>query len=79
MIENMNIGIYTWFGFRHPFNEIIKLIKNAGFQSVMTWWGDEYKEINGSKEIEPEIIRNNGLILENTHFSFTGINHCCPV
>jgi len=72
--ENIEIGIYTWFGFRYPFNEIIKLIKNAGFQSVMTWWGDEYKEINGSKEMEPEIIRNNGLKLENTHFSFTGIN-----
>ena len=53
MIENMDIGIYTWFGFRYPFDEIIKLIKNAGFQSVMTWWGDEYKEINGSKEKEP--------------------------
>ena len=42
----MDIGIYTWFGFRYPFDEIIKLIKNAGFQSVMTWWGDEYKETN---------------------------------
>jgi hypothetical protein len=74
VIGNIDIGIYTWFGFRYPFNEIIKLIKNDGFQSVMTWWGDEYKETNGSKEMEPEIIRNNGLKLENTHFSFTGIN-----
>jgi len=72
VIENMDIGIYTWFGFRYPFNEIIKLINNAGFQSVMTWWGDEYKEINGSKEMEPEIIRNNGLILE---IMFKNVRH----
>jgi len=70
----MDIGVYTWFGFRYPFEEIIQLIKNAGFQSVMTWWGDEHKETNGAKELEPEIIRKNGLKLENTHFSFTGIN-----
>jgi sugar phosphate isomerase/epimerase len=70
----MDIGIYTWFGFRFSFDKIIELIKNAGFQSVMTWWGDEYREINGPKEMEPEIIRNNGLKLENTHFSFAGIN-----
>jgi len=54
VIEKNDIGIYTWFGFKYPFDEIIKLIKNAGFQSVMTWWGDEYKKINRSKEMEPK-------------------------
>ena len=70
----MAMGIYTWFGFRYSFTELIKLIKDAGFQSVMTWWGDEYKETNGPKETEPDIIRNYGLNIENTHFSFTGAN-----
>jgi len=70
----MDIGVFTWFGFRYPFDEIIKMIKDAGFRCVMTWWGDEFKETNGPKEMEPEIIRKNGLYIENTHFTFTGIN-----
>ena len=70
----MDIGVFTWFGFRYPFDEIIKMIKDAGFQCVMTWWGDEFRETNGPKEMEPEIIRKNGLYIENTHFTFTGID-----
>jgi sugar phosphate isomerase/epimerase len=74
MVQKMEVGIYTWFGFRYSFEEIVKLIKNAGFNSVMTWWGDEYRETNGPKECQPEIIRNSGLRHENTHFPFAGIN-----
>ncbi len=70
----MDLSVFTWFGFRYPFAEIIKFIKDAGFQSVMTWWGDEYKDLNCPKEQEPEIIRSAGLKLENTHFTFAGIN-----
>ena len=61
MIEKMDIGIFTWFGFMYPFDEIIKLIKNAGFQSVMTWWGDEFKEINGDKLIALHLHDNDGI------------------
>jgi sugar phosphate isomerase/epimerase len=75
MLQKMEIGIFTWFGFRYPFDDIVKLIKNAGFQSVMTWWGDEFKETDGPKEIQPEIVRKNGLNIENTHFSFSGANY----
>ena len=72
----MDLCIFTWFGFRYPFNEIIKLIKNAGFQSVMTWWGNEFIETDGlPKEKKPEVIRKNNLILENVHFPFSDINN----
>jgi sugar phosphate isomerase/epimerase len=75
MIQKMDLCIYTWFGFRYSFDEIIKLIKNAGFQSVMTWWGDEFIETDGQpKEKRPEIIRKNDLRLENVHFPFSDIN-----
>ena len=74
MNRNMEAGIYTWFGFRYPFPELVRLIKGAGFRYVMTWWGDEYREEHGPKELEPDIIRNCGLILENTHLSFAGAN-----
>jgi sugar phosphate isomerase/epimerase len=72
----MDLCIFTWFGFRYPFNEIIKLIKNAGFQSVMTWWGNEFIETDElPKEKKPEVIRKNNLILENVHFPFSDINN----
>lgn len=73
--KKMEVCVYTWFGFRYPFEKIIKLIKNAGFQSVMTWWGDEYRDSNGPKGKEPEIIKKYGLKIENTHFSFSGANN----
>ena len=73
-LKNIEMCVYTWFGFRYPFEEIIRLIKEAGFNSVMTWWGDEFKEIDGEKENKPEIIRDCGLKLENVHFPFDGIN-----
>ena len=68
------VGIYTWLGFKYPFEEIIKYIKNAGFQSVITWWGDDFREVYGPKESEPDIIRKYGLIIENTHFPFDDSN-----
>jgi sugar phosphate isomerase/epimerase len=74
ILKNTELCIYTWFGFRLPFEEIVRIIKKAGFQSVMTWWGDEFKETDGYKENKPGIIRNEGLKLDNVHFPFTGIN-----
>ncbi|MDR0910197.1 MAG: sugar phosphate isomerase/epimerase [Spirochaetaceae bacterium] len=71
----MDLCVYTWFGYRYPFEDIIKLIKDAGFQAVMTWWGDEFIESNGPKEAQPDIVRKAGLKLENIHLSFTGINY----
>jgi sugar phosphate isomerase/epimerase len=70
----MDIGIYTWFGFRNNFETLIKLIKNTGYNSVMTWWGDEFIDTQGPKEKKPDIIRENGLKLENVHLPFDGIN-----
>lgn len=73
-LKKIEICVYTWFGYRYPFEEIIRLIKDAGFQSVMTWWGDDFKEIDGPKEKKPDIVRDSGLKLENVHFPFDEIN-----
>jgi len=71
----MDLCISTWFGYKYSFDEIVKLIKNVGFQSVMTWWGDEFIERDGQpKEKKPDIIRRSELRLENVHFSIFNIN-----
>lgn len=40
----MMLGIYDAFGYGVgydvPFKERYRLIKNAGFESVMIWWSD---------------------------------------
>lgn len=76
MTKKIGLGIYTWFGFNYSFEDIVKLIRNAGFQSVMTWWGNEHIEKDGlPKEKKPDIIRKNNLKLENVHFPFADINN----
>jgi len=74
MRQNTEIGICSWFGFKYSYEERIKFIKDAGFQSVMIWWGEEHRETNASKEMEPEIARKYGLNVENAHFPFNIIN-----
>jgi len=74
MLQNTELGICSWFGYKYPYEERIKLIKDAGFQSVMIWWGEEHREINTLKEMEPEIARKYGLRVENAHLPFYGIN-----
>jgi len=74
--KSMDLCICSRFGFRYPFDKTVQLIKNAGFQSVMTWWGDEFIETDGlPKEKKPDIIRKNDLKLENVHFPFGNINN----
>ena len=70
MIQNFELGISTWFGYKLSYEERIKLIKDAGFQSVMIWWGEE----NENKETTPQIARKYGLKIENLHFPFADIN-----
>jgi len=74
MLQNMELGICSWFGYKYPHEDRIKMIKDAGFQSVMTWWGEGSKEGNEASETKPDIIRKYGLKIENAHFSFAGIN-----
>jgi len=70
----MEASIFTWFGFKQPFGEIIQLIKEAGFQSVMIWWEDEADEYTVPKQQQPEIVRKSGLKLDNAHLEFANVN-----
>ena len=50
----MQTGICFWFGYPITTEKRLKLIADAGFDSVFSWWGDQYIEIDGSKETFPE-------------------------
>lgn len=67
-------GICFWFGYPVAGKEIFKLIKEAGFDDVFLWWGDEYAEVDGDKNLLPEMARAAGLEVENVHAPFDKTN-----
>ncbi|MEA5017392.1 MAG: sugar phosphate isomerase/epimerase [Erysipelotrichaceae bacterium] len=69
----MKKGIYSWFGYPVAFDDRMAMIKNAGFETVMLWWGDEREAVDGSKFLQPEIVKKHGLTIENVHLPFDGI------
>ncbi|MBR5091440.1 MAG: sugar phosphate isomerase/epimerase [Ruminiclostridium sp.] len=66
----MSIGIYDCFGYGAgydvPFTERYRLIKEAGFDSVMLWWSERFGRGEGYRE-DAELARNAGLSIENMH------------
>jgi Sugar phosphate isomerases/epimerases len=62
-------SIYSWFGFFIPMAEGCRLIKSAGFDAIMLFWGNDY--VNS----DVESARRNGLLIENIHAPFEDINH----
>jgi L-ribulose-5-phosphate 3-epimerase len=68
-------SIFSWFGYPIEINERFRLIKKAGFDGVLLWWGDENIDIDGRKENQPELVYKNGLFIENVHLPFSGVNN----
>lgn len=69
------LSIFSWFGFPIPMEERFKLIKEAGFDGILLWWGDKYAGVDGDKSQHPELARRNGLFVENVHTPYEGINY----
>lgn len=68
-------GIYYWFGYQIENKERLKLIKEAGFDNVSLWWGDEFSHYDGNKNFLPKMARNVGLEVENIHAPFHNTNY----
>lgn len=66
--------IFSWFGYPIGISERFTLIKQAGFDGILIWWGDENIDTDGSKEKHPELALKNGLFIENVHLPFNGAN-----
>jgi sugar phosphate isomerase/epimerase len=71
----MKIGIFAWFGYTLPAADCARMIRGAGFDSVMLWWGDDdITDTHKPKEKQPEIYRKHGLEIANIHMPFDNIN-----
>lgn len=69
-MKDLQFGIFTWFGYARPMEKKLDLIKAAGFNSVCTWWGDAFNELDGPKEKYSELADVRGLHLENAHLPY---------
>lgn len=65
-------GTYTWFGYTVSFEERLKAIKEAGFDTVCSFWGREMEGIDGRLEDQPEKAEKAGLYLEHSHIPYYG-------
>lgn len=72
--DTVKIGIHNWFGYRIEHKERLRLIKEAGFDSVLLWWGDEPEGDEKDKQSLPDAARALGLEVENIHAPFDNAN-----
>lgn len=69
------LGTFIWFGYRIPGKERVRFIREAGFKTVLHWWDDSFIDVEGvTKEEQAEMIRKEGLFIENAHLSYTHVN-----
>jgi sugar phosphate isomerase/epimerase len=70
---NATPAMAGWFGYPLELSDRLRLIKEAGFQSVLLWWAVE-------STFEPpvpqklETAAKYGLAVENAHLQFDGVN-----
>ncbi len=69
------LGTFIWFGYRIPIQERVRLIHKSGFKTMLHWWDNSLIEIEGfSREKQAEIIRKEGLTIENAHLQPNQVN-----
>lgn len=69
------IGIYSWFGAELHMSERLRLIKEAGFDTTMLWWGDEVAFWDFNKGELINEVYHAGLEVENIHLPYYDIHH----
>lgn len=66
----MNHAISFYFGYQMPQPPRARMIRDAGFTHTCLWWGLPREE----RENGPGVIRDAGLIIENIHAPYPGVN-----
>jgi len=70
------MGVFIWFGYRIPIPQRAQLIRESGFETVLHWWDDSFIESEiFTKEKQSDLIRKEGLEIENAHLQFNNVNH----
>ena len=65
-------GLYTWFGYVRTFEEKMRLIGAAGFDTICTWWDDTFAELDGTRQEQVAMAAAHGLRIEHAHIPYLG-------
>ncbi len=68
-------GMYVWFGFLMPFEDRLKLIKENGFTSICTWFGNEFSHINGDFRDQTHLADRHELKVAHAHIPYFRANN----
>lgn len=66
----MQTAIFDWFGIETDESIRYSLIRAAGFDRVMLWWGDEFDD----KFAKYDTAIDAGLTIENAHLPYADVN-----
>jgi sugar phosphate isomerase/epimerase len=61
------LSVNALFGYSLPLVERLRMIKATGFDEVVLFWGEKFLEIDGYRDLHPEMARGMGLGIENIH------------
>ncbi|HUZ18263.1 MAG TPA: TIM barrel protein [Spirochaetia bacterium] len=68
-------GIFSWFGYRFPLEERMRMIKEAGYAASSVWLGRTERMVReGERNLIPSIVRSLGLDFEYIHASYANCN-----
>lgn len=67
------LTIYDWFGYELPMKKRCHMIRQAGFDGVVLWWSEDFGRSDYRNG--PLLAREAGLIVDNIHTPFDGINN----
>ena len=70
----MEKGIFDWFGYLIPMEERFAMIRAAGFDTVMLWWGSDFDTRPGEYLGNPSLAERYGLRVENAHLPYFNSN-----
>lgn len=69
------LGIFSWFGYKLPLEERLRMIATAGFTTTSIWFGDEEELVREKRTEEiPSMVIEKGLSLDNIHAPFWNSN-----
>jgi len=68
-------GLYTWFGYILPIEEKLKMIKDVGFETICTWWGNDFDVTDGDYRTHAYLAQKHGLYLEHSHIPYYGCDN----
>ena len=66
----MKHGIFTWFGYLLPYEDRLKLIRDAGFDCITTWWTNMFSDSDGKREDHVSSADKMGLFIDSVHLEY---------